>query len=325
MIELGELLILQNQSLGTTETRMFTNEMRVQAINTAIIKILMVYDLLEFIQEYAIHLTAGVGNEPTDLLRVNYLCDLQDNPYELVDFETFRENIGFTYKREYNRDGGVYRIKVSPQRTGSVVMTYIVKPPLLVNSTDTISLKPHWAEAIAEKSTAILLRNARQYDVASDKDASAEKMINDAFQNDRPGLQGRALTRIQSIYERRKMFAPSAYNFNSVSSPILTWLNINSNTQMLPMYGYFVNGTAELTLPLSMNINVGDIIRVVQQSGTWTIAQNADQYIVFGNQQTTVGTGGYLQSTDTGDSLELIYRGNNVFEVISSIGNITVV
>jgi hypothetical protein len=58
-------------------------------------------------------------------------------------------------------------------------------------------------------------------------------------------------------------------------------------------------------------------------SGGWSIAQNTGQQIVFGNAQTTIGTGS-IASTQARDSVELLYVGSNQFQIISSVGNILI-
>jgi CII-binding regulator of phage lambda lysogenization HflD len=58
----------------------------------------------------------------------------------------------------------------------------------------------------------------------------------------------------------------------------------------------------------------------------WRIAQSANQQIHFGNQSTTVGAAGYLESTNRRDSIELVCTVADLYwNVVSSIGNITVV
>lgn len=91
--------------------------------------------------------------------------------------------------------------------------------------------------------------------------------------------------------------------------------------------GYFVASAGPITLTLPPVIAVGDNIRVTRiGTGDWTIAQNAGQSIIIGNQTTTVGVGGSLQSTALGNTVEIVcYADNTGFVVLSEMGNITVV
>ena len=89
---------------------------------------------------------------------------------------------------------------------------------------------------------------------------------------------------------------------------------------------YVVNPTAQAciaTLPASPIF--GDTYKFVNINATygWKIAQRASQTILFGNQATTAGTGGYLETTAIGDSVEMVYAATNTFVVTSAVGNIT--
>ncbi len=66
------------------------------------------------------------------------------------------------------------------------------------------------------------------------------------------------------------------------------WTAVTANTQMAANNGYIANSASliTLTLPLSANINFGDIIRVTGMgAGGWKIAQNASQRILTGPMQ----------------------------------------
>lgn len=326
---LGELQIEQNYSLGTSETQLYTVPSRYNAINRALKDILMMYDLVEYITYTNVSFTSGRGAIPDDCLRPNLLVNTQNNQeYQLVDFETFNQHNQFTYTVKYDATTKTRYMHTWPHNNQTLEFVYVQTPEILLVSTDEIRLSYHWNQAIAEKSAAILLRQTRNYDVAQDKDASAKKMIDDAYQNDRPILQGRALNRLQSIYERNNMF-PNSYfsNFSmsGVPSTNMTWQTITADVDALPNYGYFTQGlgTRGITLPANGDINEGDVIGVGYSTAPWIIMQNAGQYIIFGDITTTVGIGGSLQSTSTGDAMTIIYQGNGVFQVLpGAIGNI---
>lgn len=328
---LGELMLLQNYTLGTSETQLYSDPMRKSAINRALKTITMMYDLDEYIQESTLVFVAGVASIPTDCLRPNLLTSPTNytQTYQLVDFETYLQHRYYTYKISYVAASSVKKAYIWPQDSLSLTFTYVQAPEVLVNSTDTIRLSSHWDQGIAELSAAILLRQSRDYDIAQDKDASAKKMLDDAFQNDRPGLQGRELQRLQSIYERNAMFPDSYFNNFSVTNNVdsMTWLTITADVQGLPNYGYFTSGTGtrSITLPASADINVGDLISIAYDATGWIVLQNALQTIVFGTSTTTAGPSGYIASTAAGDVVNMIYRGSNVYEILSAVGNITIV
>lgn len=113
----------------------------------------------------------------------------------------------------------------------------------------------------------------------------------------------------------------------AVSGSGLSW-NVETGTSanMAVNNGYIGNNAAGVTFTLPASAAVGETIQVTGLQDSWTIAQNAGQTIYFGSSSTTTGVGGSLASTDARDVIELIcVVGNTDFQVISSIGNITVV
>ena len=90
--------------------------------------------------------------------------------------------------------------------------------------------------------------------------------------------------------------------------------------------GYIANNAGLVTLTLPATAPVGTVVAVTGHgAGGWKIAQNASGVIHFASQNTTSGTGGYLASTATYDSAELVcIVANNEWVVRSSVGNITV-
>lgn len=101
------------------------------------------------------------------------------------------------------------------------------------------------------------------------------------------------------------------------------WIEITSSTVMAPNTGYFVNspGLAILTMPSIMN--VGDTVKVVRVgAGDFLIQQISGQQIQFGNQTTTVGVDGSIQSQNIGDAIDIVCRTPNMnFVVPDADGN----
>ena len=91
--------------------------------------------------------------------------------------------------------------------------------------------------------------------------------------------------------------------------------------------GYIANKGTLLTLTLPTTAAVGSVIRVTgMNAGLWKIAQNASGIIHFGKTDTTTGVGGYISSTLARDGVELVcVVANNEWNVLSSVGNITIV
>lgn len=111
---------------------------------------------------------------------------------------------------------------------------------------------------------------------------------------------------------------------------IISWLEVTGTSQaMSTQTGYVANNAALVTLTLPATAAIGDCIRVLGKGAAgWKIGINATQQIIFGKLPSTVGTGGSLASTNANDCVELrcITAGTaTVWEVASSVGNITVV
>lgn len=106
----------------------------------------------------------------------------------------------------------------------------------------------------------------------------------------------------------------------------ITWSAVTSDGNLSVDTGTLANKGTLLTLTLPSTCAVGKVIRVAGiNAGLWKIAQNASQYIKFGNKATTTGTGGYLASTLAYDAVELVcIEADLGFTAVSSIGNITI-
>lgn len=107
----------------------------------------------------------------------------------------------------------------------------------------------------------------------------------------------------------------------------MTWQTIAANQTLAVDNGYFCTGGANLSLALPAVSAVGDTITVALDGSTsWTITQGVGQQIRIANTQSTLGAGGSIASTAQGDTVELTCSvANTRWNVISSIGNITVV
>lgn len=107
------------------------------------------------------------------------------------------------------------------------------------------------------------------------------------------------------------------------------WTEVTGTSQAMSVNsGYIANNAGLVTLTLPATANVGDTIIVQGKgSGGWRIAQNAGQTIHFGTSDTTIGTGGYLESTNRYDSIELIcITADTDFAVLTGVqGVLTVV
>ncbi len=76
--------------------------------------------------------------------------------------------------------------------------------------------------------------------------------------------------------------------------------------------GYIANNASQVIATLPSSSSVGDLVWIVGKGmGGWRIAQNAGQTIHFGNQDTTTGAGGHLDSTQRYDAVQLLCTAAN--------------
>jgi hypothetical protein len=109
----------------------------------------------------------------------------------------------------------------------------------------------------------------------------------------------------------------------------VSWSVITADQTAVVNNGYICNKGSALLLTLPATAAVGDTIKVtgINTALGWKVVQNANQQIFFGNTSTTLGATGFLQSAATRDSAELlcvVAGASTVYNVISSIGNITI-
>jgi hypothetical protein len=113
----------------------------------------------------------------------------------------------------------------------------------------------------------------------------------------------------------------------SVSGGGLTWTVVTGATQVMAVNnGYIANraGTVAFTLPTTSA--VGDMVAVtgINTATGWSIGYTTNQQIFFGTSSATVTTGS-LASINIRDTVYLVCVTANLnWNVISSIGNITV-
>lgn len=91
---------------------------------------------------------------------------------------------------------------------------------------------------------------------------------------------------------------------------------------MVTSYMYGANNAAGVEFTLPVTAGVGSIIQVIGIDGIWNILQNAGQSIHFGNQTTTIGVGGSIDSSEIGDCITMVCIVTDTeFRIISAVGN----
>ena len=110
----------------------------------------------------------------------------------------------------------------------------------------------------------------------------------------------------------------------------ITWTDVTGTSATMAVNnGYLADNAGLVTLTLPATAAQFSLIRVAGiGAGGWTIAQNANQKIIFGSSTTTTGAGGSLSSSNANDCVEILATvggANTTWTVLSSIGNLTVV
>lgn len=107
-----------------------------------------------------------------------------------------------------------------------------------------------------------------------------------------------------------------------------TWSVITADQNADVNNGYICNKAGLLTLTLPATSAIGDLIEVTGMNTNvgWRIAQNANQQIHFGNQNSTSGVTGYIESTLKYDGVRIVCNVANLEWIVlpGTQGNITV-
>ena len=106
----------------------------------------------------------------------------------------------------------------------------------------------------------------------------------------------------------------------------LVWNPVSGTSQAaIGNNGYYTQNAALTTITLPSTGVPGTFIAISGVgAGGWKLAQNAGQSINFGNQVTTVGTGGSIGSNNQYDAIEVLVVNSTQFVVIYASGYLTV-
>jgi len=120
----------------------------------------------------------------------------------------------------------------------------------------------------------------------------------------------------------------NSLNLEATSVP-MTWTVVTGASQTMAINnGYIANNAGTIAFALPSTAAVGSILRItgINNATGWQITQASGQQIFFGTSSTTLGATGTLTSSATRDSIYLVcVVANTTWNVLSSIGNITVV
>jgi hypothetical protein len=92
--------------------------------------------------------------------------------------------------------------------------------------------------------------------------------------------------------------------------------------QILNNNGYICNGGVLVTFLLPLAPTIGDSFVLISNTARFRINENGSQQICIGTSVATAGSGN-ATSNSTGDAVEFIYLGNNIFRGFAPQGTIT--
>ena len=109
--------------------------------------------------------------------------------------------------------------------------------------------------------------------------------------------------------------------------PAIFWNTIVGDITAVVQRGYIVNGLGIREIQLPTSSAIGDSIIIMgNQADGFRITQNASHKIRMGEEQTTPGVGGYLESTNKYDQLTLIcIETNQTWRVLNPQGNLKLI
>lgn len=334
-ITLGSLQIGLNASLGTSETNLYTSDKRVRAINRAVETILEQYVIPQYLIDTTLAFSNGLVAIPTDCLRpVKLFVASNGNVQEwkIVNPDDFDNNIYQTAKVYWDTTSSLEKIKIYPANSTNISFRYIQIPTYMSASSDTVRFYQRWADVICEQAAYFLFLDSQNYDGATAKKQSAVDLMAKAWQAENARYQSPYENSLESVYSHKKsLLGGRNYLYNNSLSAMgiqdVNWINQDIDTVMIAGSGYVTTSASRVTLTLPQTASFGDTIKVQGfGAGGWKIAQNAGQYIKWGNRTTTTGISGYLQSTDQNDSCTLICVSENLgWEVQAPVGAITYV
>ena len=125
--------------------------------------------------------------------------------------------------------------------------------------------------------------------------------------------------------------SPNNHTINFDVAGVQSWNVINQSNQPANFSvnnGYIcqAGGTGNVSIALPTTSALGDMIEIALDGATsWTITQGAGQQIRVAGSQTTLGAGGSVATTGTGDSIRLVCEtANTKWISIGYQGNLTV-
>ena len=192
---LSNLLIETQARLGTSVKTRLTTPKQTFALNTVRKRLLLEYDIANFIKEDDITITSGDGTLPTDYIRTTkeldksgkektlWLTSNDDEIYKKVSIERFDDNIDRTWATKQDTAGATFSIYEAG--TDTYTMRYYFMPDNMSDSADDSGLPIHFDEIHPLLAARQLLFDDRQFESAAQLKAEADRLLSAHFKNQR--------------------------------------------------------------------------------------------------------------------------------------------
>jgi len=143
-----------------------------------------------------------------------------------------------------------------------------------------------------------------------------------------PTFTGTPLSTTAAAGNNTTQIATTAFVNTAITNASAQIVEVAGTTQALignRTYIFHATTLTTATLPTT-NPSIGTLITLLGDGvGQFRISQNANQFIVSGNATTTVGTGGYIQTSTNNTTITLRYVNTNKWMVTSSNASPTIV
>jgi hypothetical protein len=166
-------------ALGTTQTSLYTDAKRTDAINKSVEHVIQLYPVPQYIVDITVPFVAGKFPLPTDFVRCWKLFD----PNQLTEY-----------------------IMVQPN-------DFDIPP---ANSFTIKWLPERWDDGIVELAAYFLFNDARQFDAAQAKEKLSREHLSHAWQIEAMRFEDPRLNRAESVFETMPMFRNSNDNWRIV-------------------------------------------------------------------------------------------------------------
>jgi hypothetical protein len=192
-------------ALGTSETVLYTNDKRLDAINKAIEHILQMYPIPQYRLDTTLAFATGVATLPTDFVRCWKLWNSTNSQeYVMVDPDDFDNNISYTFTIKWNAallpvaGESVY---LCPADTVTLNLRYSQTPVDMTTDSQTTRFPERWDDGIVELAAYFLLTDSRNFEAAAIIDKMAREHLTNAWSVEAMRFQDPRLNRLESKFE----------------------------------------------------------------------------------------------------------------------------